>query len=400
MPETASGTGVATACPDTEPDAPCGAEGRHFGVELNAAIEERLDERTLRRAHRRIQRKAAVIVAWYVASYVLLLLAGSWWLGIIACTSLALSMAGVGFNIQHDANHNALFARAGSRAAVDGQPHRRPVAARHRRQLQAVDRRPRAAAPRLATNVVGKDYDIEIMPFARMAPQQRHRTVAPASSTSTSGWSTASPPSAIIVADVIGTIMESFSGDRHGKRPSAVDYTDDDRVEGTVRLRHGRRAAAVPPVVDRDARRHLRARPSPGFLLGIVFQLAHVSEQAEFCDARRPPRHAVARVAGALERRLLPGPRPGRPASSPGSSAASTTRPSTTSSRACRTPSTPRSPRWCSRCATTSRSAPGAAHAPPGHPLALPPPAPPRPGLSRGRRRHRYDHGAIGYGVR
>jgi hypothetical protein len=86
-----------------------GPDRRRFGLELSAAVERCLDEPTLTRAHRRIQRKALCVGAWYIGSYLLLLLAGSWWLGIVACTSLAVSMAGVGFNIQHDANHNALF---------------------------------------------------------------------------------------------------------------------------------------------------------------------------------------------------------------------------------------------------------------------------------------------------
>lgn len=52
--------------------------------------------------------KTAVIVAWLVGSYLLLLLTPmSWWLALPLAVSLGLSMAAVGFNIQHDGGHCA-----------------------------------------------------------------------------------------------------------------------------------------------------------------------------------------------------------------------------------------------------------------------------------------------------
>ena len=66
-------------------------------------------------AYRRLHRKAAVVVSWYLASYVLIVTASGWTVGTLACVSLALSMAAVGFNIQHDANHNAFFPARGSK---------------------------------------------------------------------------------------------------------------------------------------------------------------------------------------------------------------------------------------------------------------------------------------------
>lgn len=52
--------------------------------------------------------KSAVILLWFGASYALLVFAAtSWWQGMLVSLSLALAMAGVGFSIQHDANHGA-----------------------------------------------------------------------------------------------------------------------------------------------------------------------------------------------------------------------------------------------------------------------------------------------------
>src|ERR1043166_420918 len=52
--------------------------------------------------------KTVIVLGWLGASYVsLVFLAGSWWLALPLALSLGLSMAAVGFNIQHDGGHQA-----------------------------------------------------------------------------------------------------------------------------------------------------------------------------------------------------------------------------------------------------------------------------------------------------
>jgi len=52
--------------------------------------------------------KTALLVGWLAASYLLLLfLAGTWWLALPLAISLGLSMAAIGFNVQHDGGHRA-----------------------------------------------------------------------------------------------------------------------------------------------------------------------------------------------------------------------------------------------------------------------------------------------------
>ncbi len=52
--------------------------------------------------------KTAIIIAWFAASYVLLVwFAATWWQSLLAAVSLGLSMASIGFNIQHDGSHSA-----------------------------------------------------------------------------------------------------------------------------------------------------------------------------------------------------------------------------------------------------------------------------------------------------
>src|SRR5690349_318439 len=52
--------------------------------------------------------KTASILAWFVGAYVLLLfVVSSWWLVLPLAIILGLSMAAIGFNIQHDGAHRA-----------------------------------------------------------------------------------------------------------------------------------------------------------------------------------------------------------------------------------------------------------------------------------------------------
>ena len=61
----------------------------------------------------RMHLKTAVLLLWFGASYALLVFAAtSVWQGALLSASLALAMAGIGFGIQHDANHGAYSSRA------------------------------------------------------------------------------------------------------------------------------------------------------------------------------------------------------------------------------------------------------------------------------------------------
>jgi len=257
-----------------------------FGGTLIARVEARLSEDDLRRAHRQIQRKAVVVVTWYVLSYVGIVLASGWIAGVIACTSLALSMVAVGFNVQHDANHNALFDTSGSRRLsranrIAGMT-LHAIGGNSKRWIDG-----HVLAHHAAPNVVGRDYDIELAPFARMAPTQRHRP-----------WHACqhvyiwvlygSTAASIIVGDITTTVVETFTGDRHGRKPTVVDYTTMLVSKGLF----GMAMLGVPLlfhpwwVVTIGA---VCVLGLAGFLLGIVFQLAHVSERAAFCDADDRP---------------------------------------------------------------------------------------------------------------
>lgn len=56
----------------------------------------------------RLLRKAALVLVWFLGSFVLLLSTKSGWLQLMLCVSYGLAASAVGFNIFHDANHGAM----------------------------------------------------------------------------------------------------------------------------------------------------------------------------------------------------------------------------------------------------------------------------------------------------
>ena len=256
-----------------------------FSQELVARVEARLTDPVVRRAHGRLHRKAVIVVAWYLASYALVLLTHGWLLGSVACVSLALSIGAVGFNIQHDANHNAFFRTKGSRRLSTANK----IAGLSLNAIGGSSTRWIEGHVRLhhvSTNIVGKDYDIELPPFARLAPSQRHR-----------GWHVFQhvyvwvlygfTTVSIIVGDVVSTVQESITGDRRGKSPTVVDYGVLIGSKGLFVIVMVVIPMLLHPwwVVVIGAAAVLGLS---GFILGTVFQLAHAVEEASFADAVAP----------------------------------------------------------------------------------------------------------------
>jgi linoleoyl-CoA desaturase len=84
-----------------------------FHKELKRRVDNHFESTGLPRCDRpRVYVKTAVILAWFGATYALLVFwAHTWWQGVPLAASLALAIAGIGFAIQHDANHGAYSRR-------------------------------------------------------------------------------------------------------------------------------------------------------------------------------------------------------------------------------------------------------------------------------------------------
>lgn len=110
--------------------------------------------------------KTAVLLLWFGASYALLVFAATtWWQGVPLSLSLALAMAGIGFCVQHDANHGAYSSHPAVNRAMS-------LALDMLGASSYVWRVKHNGAHHTYTNLAGGDDDINIGPLVRLSPAQ------------------------------------------------------------------------------------------------------------------------------------------------------------------------------------------------------------------------------------
>jgi linoleoyl-CoA desaturase len=87
--------------------------GDEFHHELRRRVSQYFKRTGLRqRGCAAMYRKTAIILLWFIASYVLLVFfAAAWWQAVPLTLSLGFAMAAVGFNIAHDGGHRAYSER-------------------------------------------------------------------------------------------------------------------------------------------------------------------------------------------------------------------------------------------------------------------------------------------------
>lgn len=80
-----------------------------FRAEVRRRVDEYMKANSLpERGLPAMYRKTAIMFGWWAASYGLLLFGGlGWWIDGVLCVSFGLASAGIGFNVMHDANHEA-----------------------------------------------------------------------------------------------------------------------------------------------------------------------------------------------------------------------------------------------------------------------------------------------------
>src|SRR5438067_12476471 len=85
------------------------AANGEFQHEIRRRVDEYFETTGRRpRDNPRMYVKTAIILGWFAVSYVLLVFfAAAWWQAVPLAMSLGLSIAAVGFNIQHDGGHHA-----------------------------------------------------------------------------------------------------------------------------------------------------------------------------------------------------------------------------------------------------------------------------------------------------
>ena len=141
--------------------------GGDFYAELKARVGQYLaDPRRVRRAQARMYLKSGAILIWFAASWALLMFAAStWWQAGLLAVSVGLALAGLAFNITHDANHGAYSpSRRVNRAMCFSMDFMGASSYVWRTKHNVVHH--------TYTNIAGADADIDSMPFARLAPEQ------------------------------------------------------------------------------------------------------------------------------------------------------------------------------------------------------------------------------------
>jgi linoleoyl-CoA desaturase len=141
-----------------------------FHADLKREVEEHF--RRTRRATRggpAMTFKVAAMLGWLAASYLALLLAPvPGWAAALLAVSLGLAIAGVGFNVMHDANHGSLSARPGVNRALAWSADLIGASSwlwRHKHNV----------LHHTWPNVAGMDTDGDAGVFLRLTPQQAHR---------------------------------------------------------------------------------------------------------------------------------------------------------------------------------------------------------------------------------
>ena len=251
--------------------------GGSFQRDLKVAVDELLDTRVRRNGRIRFFSKAAFMLLWTAASYAfLLLVSDGWWTGLAGCVSMAFALGGVGFCIQHDANHNALGRKW------------RPLGLTMDLMLGTSSylwRERHNHAHHTYPNVVDKDGDIDQLPFGRFAPDQPwspwHRF---------QHWYMFAlygfyAPRQVLMGD-IGMLITGEEGDVPIKRPRRGDLA----VLVLCRAAFVGLALVLPMFFQPWWAVLIGAFTTLwilGIIVAVVFQLAHCVEEADFTSEAR-----------------------------------------------------------------------------------------------------------------
>ena len=166
-PGKASGTGALGSA-----HKPKFANDTGFYRELKRRVDRYFETTGLRRrGSLRMYFKTAVILLWFGASYALLVFAAAtWWQAVPLAASLALAIAGIGFAVQHDANH-------GSYSSNERVNRLMGITLDLLGASSYVWKWKHNIFHHTYTNLSGADEDINIGFFARLAPVQRRRRI-------------------------------------------------------------------------------------------------------------------------------------------------------------------------------------------------------------------------------
>ncbi|WP_266160485.1 fatty acid desaturase family protein [Dyella silvatica] len=242
---------------------------------LRRRVEDYFKQRGLKqRDNAAMYWKTAIILGVFVASYAgLVFFASSWWQGLLLSLVLGVATAGIGFNIQHDGGHQAYSDKRGINKAmamtldmVGGSSY--------------IWHWKHARFHHTYTNIAGHDSDIDLGVLARLSPTQQRRT-----------WHRWQHlylwvlyGATAIRWHLYGDFRDLITG-TIGERPFARPRGWDLAVFVLGKLVFFAIAFGLPLAfhpVGTVLLFYTAVAAVAGLLLALVFQMAHVVEQAEF----------------------------------------------------------------------------------------------------------------------
>jgi linoleoyl-CoA desaturase len=142
-----------------------------FQVALKQRVDAHFEGLNIsRRDAPRMYTKTALILAVTVGSYSLLMFAAvAWWQAVILAIALALGMAGIGFSVQHDANHGGYSRKRWINYLMS-------ISLDMMGGSSFIWYWKHNIVHHTYTNISGVDVDIELEPLLRLAPDQRWRS--------------------------------------------------------------------------------------------------------------------------------------------------------------------------------------------------------------------------------
>jgi linoleoyl-CoA desaturase len=280
---------MTTAGPDRRPrnkQEPAGRTlrftgGNEFQAEVRRRVEEFFRETgRMQRDNPEIYVKAAAILTCFVAAYFLLVfVADAWWQAVPLAVLMGLATAAVGFNVMHDGSHGAFS--------------RHPIV--NKLTSMSMDliggssylwRWKHGTFHHTYVNLTGHDVDVDMGRLARLTPHQpwlkayrwQHWYVWPLYGVMAVKWH---------LYDDFHNVLTGSIGPHRVPRPRGWDlliFIGGKTVFFTI-------AFGIPLLVHAwwvVAIFYLILTTTLGFVLSLVFQLAHTVEQAAFPE---PPRH-------------------------------------------------------------------------------------------------------------
>jgi linoleoyl-CoA desaturase len=232
----------------------------------------------IRRGRRRLHLKAAVIAALVLGSYGGLVFSAVGWIGRIGFAGLlVVAVVAVGTGIMHDANHGAF---SGSRRTNRVVSYSADVLG----ASSWVWRFKHNTLHHAHTNVVGRDSDIEQAPFARLASQQpwrpwhryQHLYMWVLYGFLTLKW--------FVVSDIAALVKGGFGTDRFARSPRRREVA----LVVAGKVVHLGWALVIPLLLHPwwgVLFFYLGGSWLVGFILAMVFQLAHCTDAVEFLGA-------------------------------------------------------------------------------------------------------------------